>query len=311
MTVVCLSDEDLRGLHQVQLTMLLELDRVCRRLGVAYQLGAGSLLGAVRHGGFLPWDDDIDVVMAREDYQRFLREAPLLLDTRFVLQTWRSDPGFQGLFAKLRRQDSVFREEFHQHTRQHHGIYIDIFPFDPVWPESWWWRLLLAVVLRIHKFVGQLQKLAGDGNVDPLRGGQPAWKRRLRALVHPGLDALPASLWMAIQEGLMRSLALVPSGQVVCLVSGSLHWERLQSLARPAAEFEQTVRLSFEGWSFPVTAAYHQALTRLYGDYRRLPPPERQMPGHPVVEFRLPVEGRDSMNRRPDRPATASAAAED
>ena len=60
MTVVQLSDDDLHRLHQVQLEMLLELDRVCRQLGVTYQLGAGSLLGAVRHGGFIPWDDDVD-----------------------------------------------------------------------------------------------------------------------------------------------------------------------------------------------------------------------------------------------------------
>ena len=87
MTNVHLSDADLQRLHQVQLEMLLELDRVCRCLGLTYQLGAGSLLGAVRHGGFIPWDDDVDVVMLRAEYQRFLREAPPLLNQRFFLQT--------------------------------------------------------------------------------------------------------------------------------------------------------------------------------------------------------------------------------
>jgi len=89
----------------------------------------------------------------------------------------------------------------------------------------------------------------------------------------------------------MRLLTLAPSSQVVCLVHGSLRWQRLQALVRPATEFEQTVLLSFEGMVLPVTANHHQALRRLYGDYMRLPPPEARMPTHPVVEFRLPGDG--------------------
>jgi len=272
MTALSLSEADLRRLHQVQLAMLLELDRVCRRLGVAYQLGAGTLLGAVRHGGFIPWDDDVDVVMLRTDYRRFLREAPALLDSSLFLQSWRSDPHFQEGFAKLRRHDSAFREELRQNLRHHHGIYIDIFPFDPVHPGCRWWRVLLSLVLATRRTVNVLHRLATDDN-----GGQ-------LALVSP-------SWWMAIHEGLMRCLALVPSSQVVCLVSGSLLWQQLQALARPATEFEQTVLLRFEGLLFPVTANHHHALRRLYGDYRRLPPPEARMPTHRVVEFRLPRDG--------------------
>jgi lipopolysaccharide cholinephosphotransferase len=272
MTEQSLSETDLRHLHQVQLAMLLELDRVCRRLGVGYQMGAGTLLGAVRHGGFIPWDDDVDVVMLRADYRRFMREAPTLLDSSLFLQTWRSDPNFQEGFAKLRRHDSAFREELRQNLLHHHGIYIDIFPFDPVHPGCRWWRALLFFVLAIRKTMTVFHRLATRDN-----GGQPA-------------RASP-SWWMAIHEGLLRLLTLVPSNQVVCLVSGSLRWKRLQALARPVTEFEQTVLVSFEGMLLPVTANHHQALRRLYGDYRRLPPPEARVPTHPVVEFRLPGDG--------------------
>lgn len=288
MTVVQLSDDDLRRLHQVQLEMLLELDRVCRELGVAYQLGAGSLLGAVRHGGFIPWDDDVDVVMLRADYQRFLRDAPPLLDSRFFLQTWRSDPHFQSSFAKLRRHDSVFKETCFQHTKQHHGIYLDLFPFDPVWPECWWWRSLLTVVLIMRKVLLLVQALAADGANDTLSPGGPAWQRRLKARIQQGLSRVPPTRWMALHEGLLGCLAWMPSKQVVCLANGSLRWKRLRTLTRPVAEFEQTVCLPFEGVLLPVTAFHDQALTRLYGDFRRLPPPEHRRPGHPVVEFRLP-----------------------
>jgi lipopolysaccharide cholinephosphotransferase len=290
MTNVHLSDADLQRLHQVQLEMLLELDRVCRCLGLTYQLGAGSLLGAVRHGGFIPWDDDVDVVMLRAEYQRFLREAPPLLNQRFFLQTWQSDPHFQSNFAKLRRNDTAFREAFCQHSPQHHGIYIDVFPFDPVWPESWWWRGLLTVVLGLRKGLLLLQSLAIDDPDTLLPPDPHIWRRRLRAWMYRTLSQVPANRWMALQGILLRSLARVPSNQVVCLANGSLRWKRLRALSRPIAEFEQTVRLTFAGQLLPITAFHDRALTRLYGDYRHLPPPERRRPGHPVVEFRLPED---------------------
>ena len=291
MTELSLSEADLRRLHQVQLAMLLELDRVCRRLGVGYQLGAGTLLGAVRHGGFIPWDDDVDVVMLRTDYRRFLRDAPALLDSSLFLQTWRSDPHFQEGFAKLRRHDSAFREELRQNLLHHHGIYIDIFPFDPVHPGCRWWRVLLSLVLAIRRTVNKVHRLASHEKGGQLAPWRPAWQRRLGPLLHRRLALVSPSRWMAIHEGLMRFPALVPSRQVVCLVSGSLLWQRLQTMARPVTEFEQTVLVSFEGMLLPVTANHHQALRRLYGDCRRLPPPEARVPTHPVVEFRLPGDG--------------------
>lgn len=288
MSVVGLSDHDLRRLHQVQLEMLCEFDRVCRLLGLNYQLGAGSLLGAVRHGGFIPWDDDVDVVMLRADYERLLREGPPLLDRRLFLQTWRSDPHFQACFAKLRRHGSTFREEGCQWSRQHHGIYIDIFPFDPVWPDHSWWGGLLAVVLLLRHLMHRLMALASHHQAARLASWRPAWQRWPGLLAHRLLTQVPPRLWMAIEAGLLRCLRLVPSPQVVCLVSGSIRKQRLQALARPVAEFERTVMLEFEGLLFPATAAYRDALTRLYGDYQQLPTPELRRPRHPVVEFRLP-----------------------
>ncbi|MFM7642150.1 MAG: phosphorylcholine transferase LicD [Cyanobium sp.] len=291
MSSACLSGDDLDRLHEVQLEMLLEVDRICRRLGVSYQLGAGSLLGAVRHGGFIPWDSDIDVVMLRAEYRRFLREAPPLMDPRFFLQTWRSDPLFPACFAKVRRHNSVFRLAGGELTQHHQGIYLDIFPFDPVWPESWWWRGQLAMIRFLRKSAGRLQ-LPHAGDWDPLAPDRPAgcqaWRQWLHPILRRRLILLPQTWKTAVQDALLRSLALVPSHQVVCLANGSLNWARIRTLARPVTEFEQTMTLHFEGRPFPVTAHYHQALCRLYGNYMLLPPPElRQVT---VEAFRLPED---------------------
>jgi lipopolysaccharide cholinephosphotransferase len=229
--------------------------------------------------------------MLRADYRRFLREAPTLLDSSLFLQTWRSDPHFRVGFAKLRRHDSAFREKSSQSSRHHHGIYIDIFPFDPVLPGCWWWFALLSLVVAIRRTGTVFRRLATQDKGGQLTPSRPAWQQRLGPLFHRRLVLVSSWWWMAIHEGLMRLLTLVPSSQVACLVNGSHRWKRLQALARPATEFEQTVLLSFEGMLLPVTANHHQALRRLYGDYMRLPPPEARKSTHPVVEFRLPGDG--------------------
>ena len=293
MTLELLTEEDLRRLHAVQLEMLMELDRVCCQLGVSYQLGAGSLLGAVRHAGFIPWDKDIDVVMLRADYRRFLREAPQLLNPCLFLQSWHSDPHYLWFFARLRRHDSIFLEADSLPVGRHQGIFIDIFPFDPVWPECWWWRGLHAVVMLLDRCLWKLRFLVTDGNgskdVRKHQAWHPAWRRLVEAILHRCVVKVPPSLLMAMHDGLLRSLTLVPSRQVVCLASGSLRWERLRALTRQIEEFEQTVAMPFEGLQFPVTANYHQALTRLYGDYMVPPPPSNRTLA--VQTLSLPDDG--------------------
>jgi lipopolysaccharide cholinephosphotransferase len=250
-----LQPEELRQLHTVQLDLLLEFDRLCRRLGLRYQIAAGTLLGAVRHGGFIPWDDDIDVILRREDYRRLLRLGPALLADRFFLQSRRSDPEYRRHHAKLRRHGSVFRE-IEAAAGSHAGIFIDIFPFDPVAPRSRLWRWRCRLLCRLNAVL-------------PRWWGPLPRELLLRAIAIRGADARGAD-------------------QVVCLASGPLHLGRILAQARPVAEFEQTVWLGFAGLRLPATAAFDRALTRLYGAYRTPPPPERRVPGHPVREFRLP-----------------------
>ena len=76
-------DADLRKVQKLLTLILAELDRVCRQIGVSYAIYGGTAIGAIRHGGFIPWDDDIDVMMTRADYERFLAEAPALMDAAF------------------------------------------------------------------------------------------------------------------------------------------------------------------------------------------------------------------------------------
>ena len=90
---------DLRKVHMLLTYILSEFDRVCGQIGVDYALYGGSAIGAVRHGGFIPWDDDIDVFMLRPDYERFLHEAPAHLSEGFRIDNQRSVPRYHLLFS--------------------------------------------------------------------------------------------------------------------------------------------------------------------------------------------------------------------
>ncbi|MFT3888589.1 MAG: LicD family protein [Arachnia sp.] len=126
----------IRQLQLQELSVLKEVDRICRAHGLTYYLGEGTLLGAIRHQGFIPWDDDIDIVMPREDYEAFLRLAPSAIASGFEVQHWTTTPNYWSAFAKVRLLDtSLFYQPPIAHLTPNNGPYIDIFPLDSV-PEQ-------------------------------------------------------------------------------------------------------------------------------------------------------------------------------
>lgn len=123
----------IRELQHLELTILREVDRICRENGLTYYLSEGTLLGAIRHKGFIPWDDDVDISMPREDYEAFLKIAPGVIDATFEVQHWTLVPNYWSVFAKVRLLDnSVFHQPPIAHLTPHNGPYIDIFPIDSV-----------------------------------------------------------------------------------------------------------------------------------------------------------------------------------
>ena len=121
---------ELKRLQLVELDILKEFIRVCNELNVKYFLDSGTLLGCIRHGGFIPWDDDIDVSMPREDYEIFLKEGQKLLKNKYFLQTYKTDPEYTMGFAKIRNSETTFIESSVKNLKINHGVYIDIFPLD-------------------------------------------------------------------------------------------------------------------------------------------------------------------------------------
>ena len=119
-------------IQKADLLLLETFDKICRKLDIGYFICGGTMLGQVRHGGFIPWDDDIDVALLRKDYDRFIKEGAPLLDDRFFMQTRESDPEIPYLFSKIRLNNSTYLTKYNERRNLHKGICLDLFPFDVV-----------------------------------------------------------------------------------------------------------------------------------------------------------------------------------
>ena len=123
------NDEYIKRIHEEILKVMDEVDRICRENNLQYYLIGGTLLGAVRHEGFIPWDDDLDIAMPREDYETFLAISPSALPSHLKIGTARYDVNYHRLFSKVYNVNTRFVEHVGE-KETNMGIFVDIFPLD-------------------------------------------------------------------------------------------------------------------------------------------------------------------------------------
>lgn len=257
--------EQQNELKAVQLDMLRHFLTVCRKLNLTYYIAGGTLLGAIRHKGFIPWDDDIDIIMPRSDYDIFLEKAQPLLPDYCFLQTLYTDPGFPANFAKIRNSNTTFIETSVRNCNMNHGVYIDVFPMD-FYPEG----LIPTLKWKIGNilFTGRIENEFYYPQKPSLKS---KCKRILCKVLIPSLSkALHARdrLIKSIPPGPRMLNCSGPSGTKEIVPS---HW------GGEGCEFE------FEGIRAIGPTEYDKWLTQLYGDYMQLPPVEERY-GHHYVD---------------------------
>lgn len=248
-----MSIEQLEKHQQALNTLLQEFDRVCRLLDIPYVLFAGTLLGSVRHQGFIPWDDDLDVMMLRSDYERFLREADSVLDQeKFFLQKEFSQH-WPLFFSKLRLNNTACLEKFHpKDPRMHQGIYMDIFPCDNAAQTEFGRRCqFYASKVVIAK---ALDKRGYDTD------------SRVKKLFMAACRLVPMKPFLNLAKAGKKDSAMVHS--FFGAASG------YQKNIYPRRYFTSREEAAFEGKRYPVPVEYDKLLHTLYGDYMQLPPPE-------------------------------------
>ncbi len=125
-----IDDETLGKLKKTELEILNEIDRICKKNNISFFLIGGTLLGAVRHNGFIPWDDDLDIGMMRDDFVKFSSIVRSELDSKYFFDYFNTDKNYHLPFAKIRKNGTTFNEESSKDLNNHKGIFVDIFPYD-------------------------------------------------------------------------------------------------------------------------------------------------------------------------------------
>lgn len=252
------------ALQQCAFAILKEFVQVCERLSLRYYLVCGSALGAVKYQGFIPWDDDVDVGMPREDYERFLKEAPALLPEYLFLQNFHSEPAVPHIYTKLRDSRTTCIEKGSENLPIHHGIFVDIFPLDG-YPENPHEQKIFE--LRKWHYKGQLACA-----YDVPRSGVTKLRCALFRLMgcHRRTEKIAAKY-----DRMIRRYPVEGSS----LICNHGNWQGKLEYA-PAAQYGKGAPAHFEGLDVFVPEQFDCYLRQKYGDYTVELPPEQQVSHH-------------------------------
>ena len=273
MPKMVLTDTQLRRIQQIETDVLCEVDRICQKHQIKYGLGFGTLIGAVRHQGFIPWDDDVDICMMRKDYERFKDICRTELNPKYFYQSKDTDPEYYHLFDKIRVNGTVFKEDLIAEHDIHLGVYIDIFPMDYV-PDNGFLRCLQF--WKFHFFRTGL--MAKYMSMEERTGYKLLAAKVVRALFKPfSLDSLYRN---ATRE------ACRYDGKRGTYIFNFCSAINEKSLCH-ASCLEDVVYAKFEDKEFLIPKEYDEVLRVAYGDYMQLPPEEDRVPHHHLTELKI------------------------
>ena len=263
--------DKLREAQLKMLGILEEIDKLCRAHNISYWIEGGTLLGALRHGGFIPWDDDVDISMLRSDYDRFIEVATKELPPHLFLQTRKTDPSFHHRECKVRDLNSFIADGGDDTGADYQkGLFVDVFPYDEA-PS---------------KLRRQMGNVAHGITIATIV---------LDGLHHYSWHAVGQLLYFGIKRPLLKAAwrlgcLLWANGDYVA-IDPHFSWSRAihkKTNLFPLGEVE------FEGRRFSAPAKPDEYLTTLYGDWHQIPPKEKQqihsmlilptLVEHPVAE---------------------------
>ena len=253
-------------IQQRELAMMKYVDEICRREGLTYWMCGGTLLGAVRHQGFIPWDDDVDLMMPRPDYERLLALAPKYSNERFALKHCRFDDQVSNSWLRVLDLNTQV-ESSHMVKYGLECLFLDVFPVDALPANPLLSRLRFARV-RVNDILMKCARRQGFYPGERLR----ILKRLIKALTRghePNYYARKTDSFCSRKplEG-----ARFAGVQVIC------HYNNRERM--PIAAVQGTVMLPFCDGDYPAPVGWETYLRNIYGDYMKLPPEEKRRPPH-------------------------------
>lgn len=246
-------------MRKIQLNMLNSIHQFCINNSIRYSLSGGSLIGAVRHHGYIPWDDDIDLMMPRPDYEHFVSSYE---DGYYKVQTYKNDDTYWYPFCKVYDERTVLVES---HIKS--GVYIDIFPIDGMPDEGTTKKLIdkrISLVFKNIYYTSKVYKFQ-QGNPLLLR-----LKYYVKRMMVPNREKSVQEL-----EDMCTAYSFEKSEYAGVFVGGYGIKERMEKKV-----FLKYVDMLFEGMSCKCIAEYDTYLSHLYGDYMALPPKEKRVTHH-------------------------------
>lgn len=264
---------DTRQIQDLLFDMLLVFDEMCNEHSIRYSLDGGTLLGAVRHQGFIPWDDDLDVLVPRPDYEKLISH-PDWLPQGYHIDSKRGNSELNFLpYAKFvnmrwRAQEPALTGLIDEH------LWIDIFPADAVPDDDGEARRLLARQKKLHD-----RAVRSIVNVDAVTSS--SYKLAIKKVLFPVHRRLFP--YKKQYESMARNATAIPYGTTSRI--GNITWSYYRPDFIPADDFEHLTQLEFEGREFPAIPSWDSLLSQHFGDYMKLPPEsERATHGTKVWE---------------------------
>lgn len=257
----------LKHLHENMLEIYQEVATICDKHNLTYFTVGGTLLGAVIHKGYIPWDDDFDIAMPRDDYDKFINIYSKELSDRFYLHHTVSDPNYWIPFAKVRINNTIFLEEKRKNVSAHAGIYMDIFPFDYA-PNcncavaKIKWRLMTWINNYIYTKITGIEKKSRSGK-----------------LLNPIFSMFSIKKLSLFRDDIMRSFDKGERKYYVDLAGG----RRLNNSYFPIDTILPLTDLKFGDITVKCPVDPDRYLVQLYTEcYKIIPPKEKQITHEPV-----------------------------
>lgn len=258
---------NLDGIRKIQLNILKVVSDYCDENGLIYFLGYGTLLGAIRHKGYIPWDDDIDIIMPRDDYERFIKEFKI---NNYDVKSHYTDSNYYLTFAKVSYEKSRIIDKGPKYDK---GINIDIFPID-VFPNS------TKKINKLYKKIRLLKIILNIKNSN-ITSDRELYKNIILKIAKKLL--IPVNyrrIIKKINEEAMSYRNIDNIGKMGYIVTSNGIKDIMDK-----SIFHKKIKVEFEGNLFYAPKKYHKYLTNIYGDYMKLPPKEDRKPHHDFKAF--------------------------
>ncbi|MBR0458809.1 MAG: LicD family protein [Victivallales bacterium] len=264
-----LSPEQLRHAQMVLLYMMKRIHEACVKRGIHYWMAGGTLIGAVRHKGFIPWDDDLDICMMRHDYNKLPQIVQEELSDEFTWQDYHTDPNIPEYFGKVRLKNTLWLEEHKMDLGiREQGFYVDVFPVDYCPESDFRAKLVYNEALLFARAAYLKRRGISITSADSLKN--------FIMLLCSKLLPLKLSRWLYERVVMAPERYLRTSR---CYeIGGNLHQ------LVPVETYEKFVLLPFEDTEFYAPENWDLRLKVQYGDYMTLPPPEERVAKHNIIQ---------------------------